>query len=162
MDHLRGGMQGDPAVTVPFGYGAMRLHRVLVGPVADESFFPDIVCLGKTFINITEMMIDPGIDVVFVFVVKQPGGSVLHCFLRIEDGGQFLVFHLYQLHGPVTGLLIHCGHSCYNVSHITHLLLGQDVFIITGRGGAPGDIRHIVTGKHGHDPWQCFCFRYIY
>ena len=126
------------AVVLPAGDRRVGLDGRLVGAVADEALLRDEVGLGEALLDVAEVPVHLGVDVVRVARVlrvdqRGAGGDRR---LGVEDGGQLLVLDLDQAQRPLGRLLVDRGHGGHLVADVAHPLLGQDVLVVAGRAHA--------------------------
>ncbi|MBA7626670.1 hypothetical protein ES703_34125 [subsurface metagenome] len=133
----------------------MGLKGTLVDMVPDKFFLSHVIRLGKPLVDIAKMMVDHGVDVILESLMKLRR-PVLHRLHRVEHCRKLLVIDLDQFQGSLCRLLVHSDNSCHFIANMPHLLFGQNVFIITGRGNPVSNIGNIFSGQNQFDAWQFF------
>ncbi len=123
--------------------------------ISDKLFLTYVIGFGKTFIDITKMVVDDGVDVVLVPVMELRS-SFLDSLGRVEDGGKLFVVHLDQIQGFFGCLFIHGDHCSHLISDIAHAFFGQDMLVIPGRSDSVGDVGNIFSGQNQLDSWKPF------
>ena len=67
-------------------------------PSGYKTILNNDIRFSKPSLYITSMNVELETDVVFA-VIMNARGIWFHCFFRIEDRGQFLIVHSYQVKG---------------------------------------------------------------
>jgi len=164
--HLRAGAHHQPVVLVPVGDGDMRLDRRLLHLRHAVLVLDDEISLGKTLLDVT----DAGLDVrrhVALDVVDAPGVRFvvndgcarLHRILRLQDGGQNLVFHLDQVKRALGDLKRLGSHGCHAITDEAHLVV-ETHLVVWSRlgprlaGGGVDNTGQVGMRQHGMDAGQ--------
>jgi len=71
----------------------MRLNRVLIDMIPYKFFFPDIICLCKTSLDIAKMMVNMSVNIPLIPIMKL-GSMVFDSFYGIKNCRELLVFNI--------------------------------------------------------------------
>ena len=131
MGHLRGGIENEN-ILLPVADGSMGLHGGLLGEIAGEISFLDVIRVPETFIDVPKVMIDLGVDIIGIPLVQQ-GRTILHGLEGVEYRGYFLVIDIDQFQSALGGFLVHGSHCGHLVAHVPHNILCEHELVISGR-----------------------------
>ena len=131
----------------------MRLHRLLIGVVADERLFPDVIRLGKPLFHVAVHLMHGGVDVASVPLVnlRRPFGESLE---GIEHRRQLFVLHLDQRKRFFRRFLVDRGNGSHLVADVEDLVFGEHVFVVAGRRNTVLGIGHVLAGDDGENARQ--------
>ena len=122
------------------------------------------VGLGEALVDVAEVVIDAGVDVVLAARrLVDLRGAVGQRLEGVEDRRQQLVLDLDELHRALGGGFVHRRHRGDLVADEAHLVLGQHVLVVACRADAVQDVGDVGAGDHRLDagqglrPWRCRC-----
>jgi hypothetical protein len=144
---LRSAPQGQRAVRRVLGHGRVLLHEQVRIALKEKGILPDILCLVKTLVHITELQSHDAVHVSHLIVVVD---AILRVHQGIRDGhqrAQWLVRHLDVVQGRLCCSFIH---RRYRVTHVAHFVEGEGMFILVHRHDTVG-LWHISPRNDSED-----------